>query len=491
MKQMRDNLAEISRKIEENLGIHFPQQKFQELERGIIQAARENHSDIELFAKKILNWRMTDDEIGSIAKFLTIGETYFFRELNSFNFFEKIILPDILKKKANSNREIRIWSAACSTGEEVYTIAIILKRAIPDIHLWKIKLIATDINRDFLQKAETGIYREWSFRDVGDDIKAEYFEKKDGFYKIKDEFRSMVNFLYLNLTEDKYPSFSGDIHSMDVIFCRNVLIYFSPDKIKYVASRLYETLNDGGYLITGQTELSDIYFKDFNAVSHFNAIVYKKDAYRNIEKNEKIAIVDKKNELKSKKPHPTVKRFKAEDSVQRALKKEKKSLDTKSDEIYNIDNIIAIYKEGKYEEALKSLLDYSRINRNPRVFALIAEIYANHGNFSSAQKYCLDAISMDEFNPQYHYLLGTIYKEEAKYDEAFNALRRAIYLDKDFIMAYYMLGIINLTKGNSQEAKKNFLTALELVARLKSDEIIPYSDGIPAGKMAEMISSIS
>ena len=105
-------------------------------------------------------------------------------------------------------------------------------------------------------------------------------------------------------------------------------------------------------------------------------------------------------------------------------------------------------------------------------FCSYSRDHANHGNFASAQKYCLDAISMDEFNPQYHYLLGTIYKEEAKYDEAFNALRRAIYLDKDFIMAYYMLGIINLTKGNSQEAK-NFLTALELVARLKVMRLFP------------------
>jgi chemotaxis protein methyltransferase CheR len=108
----------------------------------------------------------------------------------------------------------------------------------------------------------------------------------------------------------------------------------------------------------------------------------------------------------------------------------------------------------------------------------------------SAHKFCTEAISIDNLNYEYHYLLGTIYKEMGNIDESLNALRRAIFLHKDFIMAYYMIGIISSSKGNYMEARKNFLTALELLSNLKQDEAVPYSEGIPAAKLAEIISSI-
>lgn len=192
-------------------------------------------------------------EFQKLVELLTINETYFFRDFPQLRTFAEHCLPDVAEKKAKSNnKSLVIWSAGCSTGEEPYTIAIILKEMLNNINDWEINILATDIDTDAIEKAKIGIYEERSVKDVPLEYLNRYFTiLRDGRFKISDEIRSLVTFSYLNLGDRlslrKYRGF-------DFIFCRNVLIYFDDISRKQVVDHFYIALNKGGYIFLGSSE---------------------------------------------------------------------------------------------------------------------------------------------------------------------------------------------------------------------------------------------
>jgi chemotaxis protein methyltransferase CheR len=207
---------------------------------------------------------------------LTVGESYFFRNRPHFDALEKKILPQLIESRQHVKR-LRIWCAGCSTGEEPYSIAILLKRLLPDIARWKILILATDINRTALQKARTGLYRAWSLRQVPSQIESLYFTTQDTFnHQIRSDIRQMVTFSYLNLAKDIYPSILNNTYKLDLILCRNVLIYFDQSMFKQVVGRLYNTLLDDGWLVVGHAEPSPEIFRQFKAHCFPRTIVYQK-----------------------------------------------------------------------------------------------------------------------------------------------------------------------------------------------------------------------
>ena len=165
-----------------------------------------------------------------MASYLTIGETYFFRVEPDFNALENHILPELIHLRKDTGKYLRIWSAASSTGEEPYSLAILVRKLIPDIKDWNITILATDINTRSLAKAEKGIYGNWSFRNNPEWLKKIYFTPLlDERYQINRNIKDMVSFFYLNLARDTYPSLLNNTNGMDIIFCRNVLMYFTPE----------------------------------------------------------------------------------------------------------------------------------------------------------------------------------------------------------------------------------------------------------------------
>ena len=221
----------------------------------------------------------TRSQIEILASHLTVGETYFFRDKRLFKTLEESILPELIQLRRNSGRHLRIWSAGCSSGEEPYSIAILLSKMIPDIGDWGITILATDINMRFLQKAADGVYRHWSFRDIQPGIKEGFFnQKQDGRFEVLSRIRQMVTFSYLNLVEDAYPSLVNNTNALDIIFCRNVLMYFVPELASKVAPNLHRSLVDGGFLIVSPTESSIPIFSQFTTVRAPGTILYKKEA---------------------------------------------------------------------------------------------------------------------------------------------------------------------------------------------------------------------
>lgn len=213
-----------------------------------------------------------DEELTSVIEILTVNETYFFREFSQLKALSDEIIPEIGERKKDRKR-LRIWSAGCSTGEEPYTIAILIleKNLMPE---WEIEILGSDINQRVLHAARRGIYRKNAFRSIDDHYIRKYFtDEGEGNYRIVDPVRSLVNFSLLNLVDPFKVRFVG---KMDVIFCRNVIIYFDRDTKKKVINNFYDRLTEEGYLLLGHSESLMNISTDF-MLRHFkNDLVYQK-----------------------------------------------------------------------------------------------------------------------------------------------------------------------------------------------------------------------
>jgi len=212
-----------------------------------------------------------ESEFDQIYDLVTTNETYFFREPAQLTAFIDEIVPDILAKKPI--KKVRVWSAGCSSGEEPYSIAILLQEAG-----WyeraAFEIFASDINQQVLQKARRGQYRESAFRSTEATLRDRYFTREaDTSWKIKDEVRNRVSFGRLNLYDEARVSLLGHL---DIIFCRNVIIYFDDSSKKVVVTNFYNRLIDGGYLLLGHSESLISLSTQFKLRHLKNDMVYQK-----------------------------------------------------------------------------------------------------------------------------------------------------------------------------------------------------------------------
>ena len=154
---------------------------------------------------------------------MNLSETHFFRGASQIQALEQRILPEVIARRS-SERRLRIWSAGCSTGEEAYTLAILVNRLLPDVASWDVLILATDINSRSLQQGRRGIYGKWSLRGTSELAAASYLTRLGDRFEVVPRIRAMVTFYRLNLVENLYPSPSTNTHAMDLILCRNVLL---------------------------------------------------------------------------------------------------------------------------------------------------------------------------------------------------------------------------------------------------------------------------
>ncbi|PFP30821.1 chemotaxis protein CheR [Bacillus sp. AFS073361] len=221
--------------------------------------------------------KMAPMEWDVLVELLTVNETYFYREENQLNECSSMVLP-LIKEKIK-DRPIRIWSAACSTGEEPYTLAMLIQETglFP---LGTIEIMATDINKKVLQKAEKGWYNQGSFafRRIPKKLLEKYFSVEEGGYQVNKSIRNMVQFQHLNLLHEEKIA---QIGRADVIFCRNVLIYFDEETTKRVIRNLYDNLTAGGYLFLGHAESITDFHLGFQKVDTDKTFYYRKELDQN------------------------------------------------------------------------------------------------------------------------------------------------------------------------------------------------------------------
>lgn len=486
-------LSGLSQTVASQTGLHFSRERWPDLERGIRSAAGKlGYPDAESCIRRLLSAPLTRQETEILAGELTVGETYFFREKRTFEILTEQILPEFARFRQNTERRLRIWSAGCCTGEEPYSLAILLDRILPDLRQWQVMILGTDINPHFLRKASAGVYSEWSFRDAPPWLKQGYFKQVDAtHYEILPSIKERVTFSYLNLADDSYPSLATNTNAMDLIFCRNVLMYFSPEKAGRAIHNFHRSLVEKGLLIVSLTETSTETFARFGSVQFNGATFYRKGEPSSLSSALPFIIGDPVvgwDEAKQTVALPSHFDFKPAPPV---------SLPEPVIETPAADSVptpyeeaLALFNQGKYEQAARKLeAECDSSPTAPENAALLARICANLGDLDQARSWAEKGLNADKLNAGLHYLRAIILEEQGMSEEALAALKRTLYLDPNFVLAHFSLGNSALRQKKFKEAERHFANTRALLNSYQPNEVLPQSDGLVAGRLREMVES--
>jgi chemotaxis protein methyltransferase CheR len=275
-------LSEIRMLIEERTGICFDESRERFFSTRVKEHLRAKGLDRGTDLLRAIRKSNVDYE--ALLEGLLTQETSFFRYPSVYQAFEKRVLPELHVKKFWKNpRTLRIWSAGCSTGEEPYSIAITIADSLSFSDSWNVEILATDVGRHALKLAERGVYSGRSLGSVSPEQLCAHFTKGSGGYQVKPRLRKLVTFTQMNLASAVY------VGRMDMIFCMNVLIYFSEERRRTLVQRFYDTLEPGGYLFLGHSESISKMPVKFQAIVLNDCILYRKPTAEELQKPELVA----------------------------------------------------------------------------------------------------------------------------------------------------------------------------------------------------------
>ncbi|MGL4621704.1 MAG: CheR family methyltransferase [Chroococcidiopsis sp.] len=440
---------------------------------------------------------------------LTVGETYFFRDQGHFKLLKHQILPELIESKREAclnsltqKPSLKIWSAGCSSGQEPYSIAILVKELIPDLSDWEVFIFGTDINLEAIEKAQRGIYEPWSFRQVDPQIQKHYFQQRKLGWELDPRIRRMVKFRCSNLLQDSFPSSTFNIHDMDIIICRNVFIYFSVDAIATVIEKFYQTLRPYGYLIVGHTELSGQNLNKFQVKAFTESIVYQRQntstEAKNIPNSASIQSLNEQVEITEtlrksipcqpiefKLSHTKNDVLKSKPILQRSLVALPAIV---SQSISDLATAETLFQAGEYSRAIQAAqILIQQYPKSFKAYYLIAQSWANLGDYERATHYCQQAAKLDNLSEQPYYLLARIAEEQGDLEQAKTLLKKIIYLAPESIAAYLELGSLYEKAGDRQRANKMLATALELLKKLSPTSAIEPYDRVLASELITKI----
>jgi chemotaxis protein methyltransferase CheR len=485
----------------------------------------------------------TESEAWSeLIKKVTVGETYFFRDPDTIQALRHHILPDLIARH-QTDRTLRLWSAGCATGEEPYTLAILLRQILSDIDRWKILILATDINRQALLQAKAGRYRTWSFREKDPGIQSTYFTADGDTFTLKPDVREMVTFAYHNLAEDNYPSPTNQTNDLDLILCRNVTIYLPTSLIFDIAKRFYQCLPNHAWLIVGPSETHLEIYRQFQTVNFDGATVYQKvsdppasptrwgtvsdqtdRSIMRLQLNSLMVTPSTRQEaqrtpmLDDQSSAPTLQwpcigqrpgsiganpgydirivdpldceapKTNQEVDPERHLPTRPSRVEPASAEEADLYRKGEEYvKQHRYEEARKCFL--SCLAKEPdsaTALYRMARLEANAGRLNEARKWGEKALDQDPLRSEVHYTLALVHETHGELQEAIHRLKKVIYLDPNFILAHFGLFHLYERTGNSIEAERHRTLAVHLASKLSPDAVLSGSDDLTAGQLLTM-----
>jgi chemotaxis protein methyltransferase CheR len=248
-----EQFQSLSQLIYQKLGLHFDDKKIYFLKTRVAKRMTAlGLTDPREYMFKLSYADPQDEEMQALANLVTTNETYMFREYDQLQAFANYCLPEVLSaKQARGEKTLRIWSAGCSSGEEPYTLAMILQEVFPQAQSWDCEIIATDIDENMLRKVVAARYGSRSVNEVPDEYRGKYLVEDGDDYIVRRRTASLVQPIHLNL-HDRMAMRA--MRGFDFVFCRNVLIYFDDASRKAVVDHFYNALNRGGYVFLGHSE---------------------------------------------------------------------------------------------------------------------------------------------------------------------------------------------------------------------------------------------
>jgi chemotaxis protein methyltransferase CheR len=403
---------------------------------------------------------------------LLIGETYFWREPDTFEALTRVIMPEIVERKGAFSRLLRVWSAACSTGEEVYSLAITLKHFFKDQD-WSWSVMGTDLNEKALDFARRGEYSQYSFRTQT--LKYPYcFEALNDarHWRVRNEYRSGIRFQKLNLAANDYPSPVNDTCNYDLIFCRNVFIYFEPEQSQQVVDRLYEALNDGGYLVVSPCEYSTQLFSRFESIQAGPVTFYRRPLrfWALLEPTQSQSL-----------PSVSVPSLLSQDNTDLFRLPEANPDSIRAVPVLNqiavpdlapLDKV-APSKEEKAADRSEQLIKQAKVALGQR-------------RWEEALRFCQEAIKVDVLRAESYLLLTGIYQEIGQLEMALEMARKFSYLEPERPEGQFYLASLQQVLGKKRRAIQSYKRLITLLEHRPSTTRLENLPGLSCGELQQL-----
>jgi chemotaxis protein methyltransferase CheR len=412
------------------------------------------------------------EELRAIAKRVTVGETYFFRNPDQLAVFEDVCVP---ARAASS--VLRVLSAGCASGEEAYTVAIRLVDRIPDLARWTIAITGIDVNASLVEKARRARYSTWALRQTSADIRSRHFRPEGRDYVLEDRIRHMVSFEERNLLDDD-PSFWRPA-AFDVVFFRNVQIYFSPEATRAVVSRIARSLAPGGHLFLGEAETLRNVSTDFHLRHTHGAFYYELESGT------------ERRAMEPTRPPATGEALVAADAFwvdairqasERIARLGASSAEPPPSEprraAWDLSLATALIREERFADALELLRRLpAESARDPDAQLLRAALLTNKGSIAEAEALCEVVLELDELNAGAHYLKALCREHAGDAAAAAEEDRTAIHLDPSFAMPHLHLGLLARRSGDANAARTSLARAIDLLGREDPSRVLIFGGG--------------
>ncbi|MEM7247087.1 MAG: CheR family methyltransferase [Acidobacteriota bacterium] len=431
------------------------------------------------------------DAFESLVSRLTVSETYFFRNRPHFQALTEVVLPEIFQAN-EEHRRIRLWSAGCSTGEEVYSLAMVLHdtatRLNQDLERWDVSIVGSDINRNALERARAGEYGRYSFRGVTEDEIQRHFDRVGDDFRVAERYRKLVDFLPFNLKLDPLPDITRGLRELDLILCRNVTIYFAPETTQDLASSFHASLRPGGYLLVGHSEHSLETYRSFETHALPDAILYrrglttKKPPPREPEKplfgvNLKTPVFPK---LDLKRP-PLFKDLPAAPSRRSATESPRPDRPS----LAAARQALADGDPDRASALAVTVLEQR--GSDPDACLFMGELAADRGHSREASIWLQRAVDLRPLDLAAHYVLSLLAVEQRELPVALERLERALYIDGDFVMGHYLAARLHRELGQPAERQRSLRTLRRLLSVMEVQAEVPFSDGLTVADFQKLV----
>jgi chemotaxis protein methyltransferase CheR len=449
-------------------GLVFGPNRLQDAEAGIRRVMNKaGIADIAVCRQLLGSNRLPLDDF---VTELTVGETYFLRDPGQFDFIRHELLPAV-RRRHGHDHALRAWSAGCASGEEAYSLAILFEQEMVDP---RSSILATDISRAALARGRMASYGPWSLRGDDGSLAESYFRRKGDRFLLIDRIRQRVNFEYLNLALDHYPSLACGAWGMDFILCRNVLIYFDRETVRRVMRGLIESLAEGGVLVTGA---SDPLYQEEGL--HEIMVTPVGVLYRRERSRRNPFLVLKPETLPPSSPSTVPFALPQEEKAAAPAKaREKTTPDSGKDRMVEAREAAALGDHARVMALTR------RLTADPVAISLHVQALANSGDTLAAEKTVAAATARHPLARELHFIHAMLLIGLDRNEEAVHALRRSLYLDRSLTSAYLALGSVLRRLGDMAGARRAYQTGHDLAVARPADEPVPLADGETAGRLA-------
>jgi chemotaxis protein methyltransferase CheR len=414
---------------------------------------------------------LVEAELRNLLNLVTVTETCFFRDASQFRLLREYIVPTLMAERAarGGPKKLRIWSAGCSSGEEAYSIAITLdEMGVFYDPAWSVEIIGTDLNTKALEKARRGVYSTRAVRNVEGVLLDDHFVRDGKNFALSESIKKRVKFEFGNLTQTPMPSTGPQ----DIVFCKNVTIYFRPEVTRKLVAGLHDTLAPDGFLLLGHAESLWQMSEGFTLVEHERAFCYRKTSH--VARTATPSVVPSVGSAFRRtvattvrlKPDPTY------DPVAQGFSP------AHPEALTQYDVCLSAFRSGEWdiaESALTSLVATSPTFVPGRL--LLGGLYVNSGRFDEASQQADAVLKVNDLEPRAHLLLGMIAARRQRNDDALQSLRRALYLDDSLALGHFWLANLYRERGDVARAALEYenvvrdweCRSLELTEEFASD----------------------